>query len=212
MAANRVGISKMTRGTWLAVWAAVATAGCLSEPAPLPPIAPPPLAPEAVAAAVIQEADVDGDGVIEKNEFDRMPALAEAIQDFDQDRDGGVSAAELQRWLEDVKASGLAQRAVEGKVLQRNKPMANVTVKFVPEPCMGGRIKAAEAVTDEGGYFSATIPGAKYRGVHCGFYRIELTGTTPDGQPLPAHYNTQTTLGVAIGTQNPKGDLTLTLE
>lgn len=212
MAASRVGISKMTRGTWLAVCAAACTVGCLGERAPLPPIAPPPLDPEAVAAAVIREADVDADGVIEKNEFDRMPALAEAIQDFDQDRDGGVSAAELQRWLEDVKASGLAQRAVEGKVLQRNKPMANVTVKFVPEPCMGGRIKAAEAVTDAGGYFSATIPGARYRGVHCGFYRIQLTGTTSDGQQLPANYNTHTTLGVAIGPQSPMGELVFKVE
>ena len=200
----------MMRRTWLATCAAVMTLGC--ERAPLPPIAPPPLDPETVAAAAVRDGDADGNGTIEKSEFDRLPALAGAIGDFDQDGNGSVSAAELRRWLEDVKASGIAQQAVEGRVLYRNKPLAHVTVTFVPEPCMGGRIKAAEAVTDEGGFFSAKMPRAKYRGVHCGLYRIEVSGTTPDGQPLPAHYNTQTTLGVAIGPQNPKGDLTLTLE
>lgn len=200
----------MTKATWLAVCAAVITIGC--ERAPLAPIAPPPLDPEAVALSALREADADGDGVIEKNEFDRLPALAGAIQEFDRDRDGGVSAAELQRWLEDVKASGIAQKLLEGVVLYRNMPLANVAVKLVPEACMGGRIKAAEAVTDPGGYFSATIPGAKYRGVHCGFYRIEVTGTKADGQPLPSHYNTQTMLGIAIGPQSPNGDLNLKLK
>jgi hypothetical protein len=67
------------------------TLGC--EQAPLPPIAPPPLDPETVAAAAVRDGDADGNGTIEKSEFDRLPALAGAIGDFDQDGNGSVSAA-----------------------------------------------------------------------------------------------------------------------
>jgi hypothetical protein len=76
-------------------------------------------------------------------------------------------------------------------------------LKLVPEPFMGSNVKAAEATTDTSGAVLPTIPGSPYPGVNSGVYRVEITGTLPGGKPIPAKYNTSTTLGLAVGNGLP---------
>lgn len=49
----------------------------------------------------------------------------------------------------------------------------------------------------------ALNPAAEVPGVNCGLYRVELTGPGIDGRPLPASFNTESRLGLAVGAALP---------
>lgn len=188
-----------------AVLLALVVAGC--GPSRPSRIEPPALDPEAVTVAVLAKADANGDGVIAKAELSGVPALAAAVADLDEDADGGVSRAELRQWLDQVKESRIAITSLAGEVRHLKRPLADATVRFVPESVMGGGMQAAEGVTDVEGRFAATIPGAKYPGVNCGLYRVEITGQGNDGKPLAGRYNAQSTLGAAVGGRLPENGM-----
>ena len=193
------------KGPWALVAAGVivvAAAGCGSS-APKR-LVPPPLDPRAVTAAVMTAADADGNGSLDRQELARMPGLAGGLALLDTDSSGSLSAAEITAWLDAIKASRVAITSLALQVTQKGKPLADVTVKLVPEACMGQETKAAEGRTDASGSATVSIPGSPYPGVNCGIYRAEITGTGSDGKPLPARYNSDTVLGVAVGGLLPE--------
>jgi len=175
----------------------VAMAGCgPSRPAR---ITPPRLDVAAVTAAVMAHADTDADGRLTEPELARVPALAAALAMLDADADGRLSAAELRAWLEKVKASRVAITSLSASVTLKGKPLSGAAIRLVPEAFMGDGMKAATGVTEAGGNAVLTMPDSPYPGVQCGLYRVEITGTGHDGKPLPARYNTASTLGLAVG-------------
>jgi hypothetical protein len=183
----------------------VAMAGCgPSRPAR---ITPPGLDVAAVTAAVMARADTDGDGRLTKQELERVPALVAPLAALDADADGQLSAAELRAWLEEVKASRVAITSLNASVTHKGKPLSGAAIRLVPESFMGGRMKAAAGVTEAGGDAILTIPDSPYPGVHCGLYRVEITGAGHDGKPLPARYNTESTLGLAVGGRVPENGM-----
>lgn len=91
------------------------------------------------------------------------------------------------------------------RVTHQGKPLANAEVRLVPEPCMGGTINEAVGRTDSNGTSMVAIPGSEFPGVNCGLYRVVITGIGNDGKSLPAEYNSQTRLGIAIGGMLPAG-------
>lgn len=188
------------RGTLLAV---LATIGC--GPAKPRRIYPPALSPADVTAAVMRIADADRDGKLSRDELAAVPGLVPALAALDADASGDLAAAEISGWLEGVKASRVALTSLSATVSQKGKPLAGVTVKLVPEPFMGGEMKAAEGVTGDDGGAMLAIPDSQYPGVNCGIYRVEIVGPGADGRPLPARFNTDTTLGVAVGGPLPQG-------
>ena len=193
--------------TTVAVVVLASVAGC--GPSRPGRIVPPALDPEGVTAAVMARADADGDGIIEKPELAGCHALVAAMEVIDRDRDGGIATAELRQWLDDVKASRVAIMALAGEIRHLRRPLADVTIRLVPEPFMGTEVLPAEGQTDSEGRFSASIPNAVYPGVNCGLYRVEITGRGNDGKPLPASYNTQSKLGLAVGGPLPLNGLAL---
>src|SRR5262245_45197327 len=60
---------------------------------------------------------------------------------------------------------------VEGTARTGDKPLAGVTITFVPDPAMGRGAKRAAAVTDEGGRFRLKCEGGKV-GVPAGSYTV----------------------------------------
>jgi hypothetical protein len=168
-------------------------------------VMPPALNPAAVAKAALQVADADADGSLSRQEAERVPGLAMGFTQLDADGDGGISAAEIEDWLNAVKASRVALTSLIVIVSQNGKPLRDVTVKLVPEDFMGGGMKVAEGTTDTGGGTMLAIPGSPYPGVNCGLYRVEITGSGANGRPIPARYNAETTLGAAVGGVLPDG-------
>jgi hypothetical protein len=170
---------------------ATCTVGCgPSRPAR---IAAPALDPAAVAAAA--------------GDLDKLPAIASGLLVLDTDKDKKVSQAELVKWLEEVRDSKVAITSVAFQVLHKGKPLSGAEIRLVPEACMGGGIKEASGQTDQSGMSMVTIPGSEYPGINCGLYRVEITGKGNDGKPLAAKYNSQSTLGVAVGGMLPENGM-----
>ena len=165
-------------------------AGCgPSRPARIPA---PPLDPAAVAAAA------------SSGDLNKLPAIAAGRVVLDTDKDKKVSQGELLKWLEEVRDSKVAITNIAVQVSHKGKPLSGAEIRLVPEACMAGGIKEASGKTDQSGMSMVTIPGSEYPGVNCGLYRVEITGNGNDGKPLAAKYNSQSTLGVAVGGMLPE--------
>jgi hypothetical protein len=207
----------------------LAAAGCgPSGPKRVPA---PPVDPAGITKAVMQLADVDADGLLSAAELGRVPGLAaeratatpppspaadtplwaappagggnKRVLALDADGDKRLSAAEITTWLTGVRDSrvGITQASV--RFSHKGKPVTGATVRLVPEAFMSAKMQAAEATTDASGMATPSIPGGRYPGVNCGVYRVEITGSLPDGKPIPAKYNSSTSLGLAVGNGLP---------
>ncbi len=174
--------------------------GCSGRPARL---TPPTISPAAMAAALIKPGDADGDGTLAGDELAAVPVLASLLGQLDGDGDGRLSNAELQTWLEAVRDSRVAATSFTAIVRHKGQPLREATLTIDPLPPLAGVIKAGEGVTDDRGRTSPSIPGAAFPGVNCGVYAVRIFGSDVDGQPLPPKYNTETTLGLAVGAGLP---------
>jgi hypothetical protein len=175
--------------------------GCSTRPARVPA---PRINPAKIVDAVFEKADADRDSRLRASEQQTVPSIAMAADRLDTAGDGNVTREELVAWLEAVRDSRVAVTSLEVMVTQRGRPLAAATVRLVPEPFMGAEVKAAEGLTDASGVAAVTIPDAKYPGVNCGLYRVEITGAGNDGKPLPEGENKATRLGVAVGAGIPE--------
>lgn len=176
-------------------------------------VIPPTLDADAVATAVMATVDGNRDGLLTQNEMQKVPALGAARLELDTDKNGGLSKAEVRHWLAFVRDSGVALSQLSGVVVHLHKPLANAAVRLVPERVMGPGMATATAVTDAEGRFAATIPGSRYPGVHCGFYRVEISGIGNDGKSLTHFQGDNTPLGLAVGGMLPIGGVvTFTLD
>ena len=188
---------------WMVVvWPALAVAvtGCSGRPARL---TPPSLSPAGIAAALIEPADADVDGGLTKDELVQAPVLASLLPQFDTDGDGRLAKAELETWLQAVRDSRVAVTSFTAIVRHRGRPVTGATLTIDPLPPFKDAIQKAEGQTDDRGRTSPAIPGAAYPGVNCGIYAVRIEGTGSDGEPLPAKYNADTSLGLAVGAGLP---------
>ena len=102
---------------------------------------------------------------------------------IDANGDKRLSADELQKRVEAYAALTSGSVTVGCIVSVDNSPLADATVTFVPEACMGGALKTATAKTNVAGHCDEfTIDGKTYRGVAAGLYKIQVT---KDGVPFP---------------------------
>jgi hypothetical protein len=179
----------------------VVSVGC--GPPRQPRVPAPPVDPEGMSRAVVQFADANTDGLLTAAELGRVPGLVPAIAVWDADGDQRLSAAELTAWLAGIHNSRIAITSLSVVVTRQGRPVGGAVVRIVPAPFMSSEMKAAEGTTDADGMARPSIPGSPYRGVNCGVYRVEITGTLPGGKPIPAKYNAATTLGLAVGNGLP---------
>ncbi len=176
----------------LAAWTALlAGCSCSSRPAR---VDPPAIDASAAGTAAIAQYDQDADGKIGGAELDKAAALKQALEKLDTDSDGAVSAAEITARIEAWQESEIALVDASCTVTLNNKPLEGATVTFVPESFLGEEVKPASGTTDVGGSAILNIEGSD-DGMHCGFYRVEITAS---GTTIPSRYNTESTLGQEI--------------
>jgi hypothetical protein len=168
---------------------ATAFSGCDGRPAR---ISPPKVKPAVAAAAAMSLYDVNQDGAISGDELDKCPSLRTIAKDGKVTAD--MIASYFDRW----------QKAMVGRVnvsviIQHNgRPLPKASVKLVPEKFMGAGITLGTGMTNEFGGAGVSVPTADPSvptGMTPGFYRLEVA---KDGESIPAKYNTETTLGLAI--------------
>jgi hypothetical protein len=183
----------------------VACAGCWGRG---PRVAPPKLDPEGIAEEAISTYDANQDGVLSKEELEDCPGIRDSIELYDADSNGSVSAAEIQARAEKWVASRTALTTLPCMVTYRGRSLVGATVRLVPEVFMLDAIKPAEGVVDE---FGRALPGIapeelpeEQRGagmplVNVGVYRVMVTHPRVK---LPSQYNSETTLGVEVASDN----------
>lgn len=176
---------------WLA---AVLFSGCTSER-----VEAPAFSPAGAAAQAIALYDKNGDGLLDEKELERCPALLEALPKIDTSGDKRLSADEIAERLKQIQEANIGIMTVTCKVVLDNQPLEGAMVRLIPEPFMGPAVQPACGVSDENGAVNLRIDGQSFPGVHCAFYRVQITKDGGNGKDLlPARYNTQTTLGAEV--------------
>jgi len=137
--------------------------------------------------------------VLDEKELEKCPALKSALEKMDTNNDKRLSAEEIAARLTLHQQAGIGITTVACKVWANHGPLEAATVRLIPEPFMGSAFQPAAGVSDANGAVDLRIDGSKYPGVHCGFYRVEVSKTDGAGrESLPARYNAQTTLGAEV--------------
>lgn len=167
--------------------------GCVRQP---PRVEAPRWDPAGLAASAIQQLDTNGDGVLSIDEVRKAaPGLAAAWKRLDVDNDSRVTAEELAarfRLYQDMR-TGLRSQVL--RVRYAGRPLANATIRLIPEPFLGDTIEPAGGMTDTSGNVMVRSDSADIPAVRLGFYRVEITS---DSVRIPPKYNVQSTLGVEI--------------
>jgi hypothetical protein len=183
---------------WM-IWFAVT--GCSSGP---PRLEPPEIDPVGAARKAIEMYDVNHDGVLTGDELDRCPGLKAAMTRGNSQSPVRVTADAIALRLRENRASRIALTSVTCRVTLDRVPLANATIRFVPESFLGTAIKPAGGTTNQDGFAVLAVEGGSLPGVHLGFYRVEISRPGPDGkETIPERYNSQTTLGQEVGPTVP---------
>jgi len=162
-------------------------------------LVPPPIDVRAILGAIMEQADKDQSDSLEGEELSVIPALRTALPVLDSNTDKKLSRDEIRTWLERLKKDGVPRQQVSLSIHFRGKPLANASVKLVPEACMKGTIEHAVGTTDDQGLVYMNVHTGGFVGAHCGLYRLEVTGKQANGKPIPAKYGPGSALGYAIG-------------
>jgi hypothetical protein len=141
----------------------------------------PKVSPRAAAAAAIRLYDKDGNGSLSSAELEASPALKTAQKEYDQDKNDGISQEEIVARFEHLFGASVGLLTVDCTVVRQGKPLANATVKFIPEPFLGDAIQPAIGTTSETGSVTPGIAVDKLPSnlqreklMQPGIYRVEI--------------------------------------
>ena len=177
---------------------AVVSLGCSGKPAR---VHAPSIDATAAGAAAMEQYDTNKDGKVAGAELQAAPSLMAAIINLDKDGDKAVSAEEVTGRILAWQESKTGLTPVTCTITFRGQPLAGAKVVFEPEKFLGENIKACEGTTNQRGMASLSIPNSerKLPGGAPGLYLIRITSQNVQ---IPAHYNTQTTLGAEVANDS----------
>ena len=94
------------------------------------------------------------------------------------------------------------------RITYNGRPLDKAEVRLVPEFFMEDMIEPATGMTRGDGTVRPSIPDQRTPMLRVGYYRVEVKSSKP---PLPAKFNSQTTLGVEISpfSNEPVGSDTI---
>ena len=152
--------------------------------------------PHDAGAQALADYDTNKDGFLDAKELEACPALLSALKKIDKNNDGKLSPDEIAERLAYFQQSGM-QLNVVADIYLDGRPLGGATVTLVPEKFMGPTTKPATATTDDGGTGVFRIEGSGDP-VAPGYYRVKVSKNVGGRETVPAKYNEQTTLGQEI--------------
>jgi hypothetical protein len=177
----------------LAAGALLLAAGCSGSSSGGALVAPK-VSPRDAAAQALAEYDANKDGALDAKELEACPGLRAALKRADKNGDGRLTADEIADRLAFFQEQGMLME-VGVEVTLDGQPLAGATVTLVPEKFMGPSVKPASVVTDEAGTGTLKTEGAGEGTVACGYYRVQVSKNVQGREVVPARYNTKTVLG-----------------
>ena len=172
--------------------------GCSRAPSR---VNPPAIDAGAAGTAAMAQYDTNGDGAIAGDELLGAASINSSLDKIDLDGDKRVTADEITARIEAWQASKVGLTSAGYEVTVNGKPSKGLKVSFEPEKFLGENVKAANGTTDEMGMVmldregKADGPYPELPGVQLGLYVVRITGGN-----IPSKYNTDTTLGAEIAT------------
>jgi hypothetical protein len=176
--------------------------GCDSPP---PRVYGPPFSPSAEAAKAMELYDTNKDGKIAGDELNACPGIKAALKVIGTTKEQGVTSEQLVTRIQKWKDSRIGRTSLSCLVTRNGQPLANATVKFVPEKFLDDALtEPATGKTNPTGMAMITVPvvpgpDALPPGIPPGIYRVEVT---KDGETVPPKYNTATELGQEVSLDN----------
>ena len=130
--------------------------GCPSGP---PPVRSPKLNIKAAAAQAIADYDTNGDGKLDKTDYEEHPSVGEAFKEVDANGDGAVDEQELiDRMTNWRDGKGVGAESPTFMVYGRGAPAVGAEVTLEPFPFMGESFHTATGTTDETGMARPAVP------------------------------------------------------
>ncbi len=151
--------------------------------------------PPVAGRKAVEQFDANKDGKLSGAELDKCPGLKSAIENVDADGNGEITAQEISDRIQNWLDSKLGRMSFRLQVLHNGKPLEGAEVKYVPEKFLGESFITATGKTDNKGMVHISMPGFNPPGIAPGFYRVEITKA---GEKIPAKYNTKTIFGQEI--------------
>ena len=158
-----------------------------------------PDAPDSSAAAQAMELyDTDHDGLLDAKELEKAPGLRAALKQLDTNKDGKVSADEIQARIQQWQESKMGRLPLTCTVIHKGQRLVGAQVKLVPEPFLGSAYHEGAGVTDGTGKVRPSVVNGdepNRLGMSPGFYRVQITKS---GEQIPSKYNSETILGLEV--------------
>lgn len=173
------------------------------RPGPQPAGSAPQLDAQASAARAIELYDASGDGALQAVELKASPALRAALAQIDADADGRLTPNEIAARIGQWQQLDSPTVPIQCQITLDEKPLAGVTVRFVPAPFLSGDLPTAQGITDADGVAELSPAGADAGGVPCGLYRVEISKIDSGRETISARYNLETTLGQEVSLDAP---------
>jgi len=153
--------------------------------------------------------DANSDGYLDGGELDKVPSLKASLETLDTDKDGKVSADEIEARIEAWQATRIGIAGVLFILKLDGKPLTGAKLELEPEAFLEGAIQAGDGVSDFTGSVYPRIPKEKRPtpdtpgGMQLGFYRVRVSKMVNGKETIPAIYNSATTLGQQIAPDDP---------
>jgi hypothetical protein len=166
----------------LSACAAIAAATIIGCNSPGPSaIQVPKVNPSAATQKALELYDKDKSGTLDKTELAACPGLLAALDNYDTNHDGQISADELTARLAHLYSSGIGLTTVNCRLLAGGQPVSGAKLRFVPDPFLADAIMTAVGTTDQNGSAIIAIEDealpADQRALHSmqpGIYRVEI--------------------------------------
>jgi hypothetical protein len=148
-----------------------------------------------LATIVLKQLDKNGDGRVDKLELATAPGLAAGSRFIDKDSDGSLSREEIEARFAMYRQSRVGLTSKEFRITYSGRPLVGAEVRFVPEFFLADVIEPATGTTIAEGIVRPSISAQSTPLMRVGYYRVEVSSTNT---PLPAKFNSETTLGVEV--------------
>jgi hypothetical protein len=202
--------SLLTVSILLSVLSVVTAGGCSQDQEA---VRAPKVDPSVAAGKAISSYDQDGDKALSDGELAKCPGILNHLAMYDKNGDKKVEEDEIVARLTDLFKHGTGATQIICVVKYKGRPLADAEVLFEPEPYLGGDVQIAKGTTNGSGSVDLGIAPeflpkhlARIKAVHYGTYKVRITKPSA---PLPAKYNTETTLGYETEVGNPYANFDL---
>jgi hypothetical protein len=129
-------------------------AGCSGRPGAVEVVA---VDAAAIGKQLVADHDEDGDGLLAAAELERLGAIHDRLDKYDADGDGKLSPQELEDNVTRVFDGQTGLLSASCRVTRNGQPLRGAYVYFVPIDALHGKLPVASGVTENGGVATLSI-------------------------------------------------------